>query len=95
MPTATRHFGLIATFAMFALLAGHTSFALHATSHDLLDSTECELCISYGNTTATTNAATEHGVLPAQDAPAGWKKHNEPTPEPVNLLRPRGPPSAN
>ena len=95
MPTASRHFGLIATFALLALLVGHASFALHASSHDLADTAECELCISYGNTAGAANVAPDHGVLPAQDIPLGWDNDSTPTPDRVNLARPRGPPSVD
>ena len=95
MQTASRHFGLIATFAMLALLLGHASFVLHATSHDLADAAECELCISYANTTVATNMATDHGVLRALDFAPGWDNDNTPTQDRVHLARPRGPPSVN
>ena len=95
MPTARRHFGLIATFALLALLAGQASLALHATSHDLADTAECELCISYGNAAVATNVATDRGLLPAQDIPPGWDNDDAPIGDRVQSARPRGPPSAN
>lgn len=82
-------------FALLALLVGQASFALHATSHDLADTAECELCISYGNFAVATNVATDHGILPAQDIPQGWDSDDAPTWDRVQFARPRGPPSAN
>ena len=46
MQIATRHLCLA---VLLALLVGHASFAVHATSHGILDVADCNLCISHSD----------------------------------------------
>ncbi len=73
MRPATRHLCLA---LLFALLIGHASVAVHAASHTAADIAECELCISYGDSSETLVAADGPGVpkalaeaAPAVDTP--------------------------
>lgn len=59
MHNATRHLCLA---VLLALLIGHASFAVHAASHVVEDTAECELCISYGDSSEALAGESEHGV---------------------------------
>lgn len=53
---------------LLALLVGHASVAVHAATHGSGDTAECELCITYNDSSDALDARHEHGVLPVLDS---------------------------
>lgn len=93
MPLATRHLCLT---VLLALLVGHASYVVHAASHDGVDAAECQLCISYGNSSAVLGDAPEQGVAtPGQDDFARGYEGDVPSAHRGSPVRPRGPPPAD
>lgn len=53
-----------------ALLIGHFGMAVHATTHALGEANECELCLSYNDSSEALASLPAHGVAPLKEAPA-------------------------
>mgnify|MGYP001820299051 CR=1 FL=1 len=51
-----------------ALLIGHFGMAVHATTHAVGEAGECELCLSYNDSSEALTALPEHGVAPVKVA---------------------------
>ena len=89
MPIAKRHFCL---GLLLLLLVSHVSVAAHVATHTPGELGECELCISYGSSTAAIAACHDQDVPPvtaadpvaADDAPI----HSAT----FLVVHPRGPP---
>lgn len=62
MSTINRH---ICLAVLLGLLVGHASFAVHAASHGDTDTSECELCISYGDVAKALTANAAQDLAPA------------------------------
>ena len=89
MPSANRHFYLV---LMLILLVSHVCVAAHAATHVPGELGQCELCISYGASTAAVAPDDDHDVPllggsdPIQGSDA--KDHSATIP----VIQPRGPP---
>ena len=92
MLTVTRHLCLT---VLLALLVGHASFAVHAASHDLVEVAECQLCMSYGDTSEALGYEPELGVPPVQDIRIGGAEDHLHASRVADFVRPRGPPLAS
>ncbi|MBT8108174.1 MAG: hypothetical protein KJP17_08070 [Gammaproteobacteria bacterium] len=91
MPTVTRHLGLI---VILVLVVGHTSFAVHAASHDVVDIAECQICISYGDTSAALGGESACDVPAMPAAGVGAADEHPLLPCDAMDVRQRGPPQA-
>ena len=89
MPLATRQLCLT---VLLALLVGHASYAVHAASHDGVDSAECQLCISYGSVSAVPGDAPDQRVVPEPEFFAPGYEGVVPSIRKGDLVRLRGPP---
>ncbi len=58
----------LALAVLMALLIGHFGMAVHATTHTLGESSECELCLSYNDSSEALTGLAEHGVAPVKEA---------------------------
>lgn len=50
------------------LLIGHFGMAVHATTHTVGEASECELCLSYNDSSEALTGLSEHGVAPVKEA---------------------------
>jgi hypothetical protein len=50
------------------LLIGHFGMAVHASTHAIGEASECELCLSYNDSSEALTALPEHGVEPLREA---------------------------
>ena len=64
MTLAHRHLSLA---ILMALLIGHFGMALHATTHAIGEASECELCLSYNDSSEALTGLPEHGVAPVKE----------------------------
>ena len=64
MMLARKHFCLA---VLMALLIGHFGMAIHATTHAIGDASECELCLSYNDSSEALAALPEQGVAPVRE----------------------------
>ena len=90
MRFATHSIGLA---VLLALILGHASIAVHAAAHGSGETTECDLCIAYGDASETLDAHHELGVPPVVDTyifPTTMVTHAS---RPAMSVQPRGPPS--
>ena len=53
---------------LMALLIGHFGMAVHASTHAIGEASDCELCLSYNDSSEALTALPEHGVAPGKDA---------------------------
>ena len=53
---------------LLALLVGHASFAVHATSHGILDIGNCKLCISHSDASDALPSEPLQDVTPGREA---------------------------
>ena len=90
MRFATHSIGLA---IVFALILGHASIAVHAAAHETGETTECKLCIAYGDASETLNSHQEHGVPPVADTHVLLVGMVWLTPRPLSIIRQRGPPA--
>ena len=65
MTLAHKHLSLA---ILMALLIGHFGMAVHATTHAIGEASECELCLSYNDSSETLSSLPEHGVTPVKEA---------------------------
>lgn len=65
MTLARRHLALA---VLMALLIGHFGMAVHATTHTVGEASECELCLSYNDSSEALTVLTQHGVAPVKEA---------------------------
>ena len=65
MTLVTRH---VCLAILMALLIGHFGMAVHASTHAIGEASDCELCLSYNDSSETLTAFPEHGVAPAKEA---------------------------
>ena len=56
---------------LMGLLIGHFGMAVHATTHAIGEASECELCLSYNDSSEALTGLPEHGVAPVKEA-AVW-----------------------
>ena len=89
MRTAARH---VVFIALLGLLVGHASLAVHAASHPLADTADCELCISYGDTSLALPGSPLPTAWPPRSADASASAATEPTPADAVHYFQRGPP---
>ena len=52
------------------LLIGHFGMAVHATTHAIGEANECELCLSYNDSSEALTSLPESGVAPVREAAA-------------------------
>ena len=52
---------------LMALLIGHFGMAVHATTHAIGEASECELCLSYNDSSEALTALPERGVAPVKE----------------------------
>lgn len=52
---------------LMALLIGHFGMAVHVTTHAIGEASECELCLSYNDSSEALTALPEHGVAPMKE----------------------------
>jgi hypothetical protein len=57
------------------LLIGHFGMAVHASTHAVGEVSECELCLSYNDSSEALAALPERGLAPAKEAA---KSHSAP-----------------
>jgi hypothetical protein len=77
---------------LLALLVGHASVAVHAATHESADASECDLCITYNDSSEALATQQEQGVLPSADIrilPTGAVTHPL---RPTMSFHQRGPP---
>ena len=65
MTLAHRHLSLA---ILMALLIGHFGMAVHATTHTVGETSECELCLSYNDSSEALTSLPEQGVVPVKAA---------------------------
>lgn len=65
MTLPRKHFALA---ILMALLIGHFGMAVHATTHTIGEASECELCLSYNDSSETLAAMPDLGVVPARES---------------------------
>ena len=53
---------------LMGLLIGHFGMAVHASTHAIGEASECELCLSYNDSSEALTALPEHGVVPVREA---------------------------
>ena len=61
MTVVNRH---ICLAILMGLLIGHFGMAVHATTHALGEASECELCLSYNDSSEALTGLPERGVAP-------------------------------
>ena len=64
MTLAHKHLSLA---ILMALLIGHFGMAVHATTHTIGEASECELCLSYNDSSEALTGLPEHGVTPVKE----------------------------
>ena len=89
MSKINRHLSLA---ILLGILIGHASVAVHAASHGDLDTSDCELCISYGDVAKALTSQPVQDLAPAKECAervraAAPRADRDPT-----LERQRGPP---
>ncbi len=89
MRTAARHVFML---AMLALLVGHASLAVHAASHPLADTVDCQICVSYGAASQAPLAVPEPSDGPHFVQPATFDTAVEPSQAWAIHYDQRGPP---
>jgi hypothetical protein len=77
---------------LLGILVGHASFAVHAASHDDLDTSECRLCISYGDVSKALTSQPAHVLAPAGEHAVRIRAAAPRAELDVILERQRGPP---
>ena len=65
MTLARKHLALA---ILMGLLIGHFGMAVHASTHAIGEASECELCLSYNDSSEALTALPEHGVEPLIEA---------------------------
>lgn len=55
---------------LMALLIGHFGMAVHVTTHAIGEASECELCLSYNDSSEALAALPAHGVAPMKESSA-------------------------
>lgn len=53
---------------LMGLLIGHFGMAVHATTHAIGEASECELCLSYNDSSEALTGLPGHGVAPVKEA---------------------------
>jgi hypothetical protein len=67
MTFARKHFCLA---ILMGLLIGHFGMAVHASTHAFGEASECELCLSYNDSSEALASPPEQGVAPLKEAAA-------------------------
>ena len=78
---------------LLALLVGHASVAVHAATHESADVAECDLCITYNDSSVAPATYHNHNIEPVVEShalPIGLDWY---APRPATSVRQRGPPS--
>jgi hypothetical protein len=65
MTLARKHLCLA---VLMALLIGHFGMAVHVTTHAIGEASECELCLSYNDSSEALTALPERGVAPMKES---------------------------
>jgi len=78
---------------LLALLIGHASVAVHAATHASGDTAECDLCITYNDSSKALDTHHDHGVAPVAEARTSPAGSSWDAPRPASLIRSRGPPA--
>ena len=52
---------------LMGLLIGHFGMAVHATTHAIGEASECELCLSYNDSSEALTSLPEHGIAPVKE----------------------------
>jgi hypothetical protein len=78
---------------LLVLLIGHASVAVHAASHESADTSECDLCITYSDSSEALDAHHEYRVRPVLDTQDFLSVTDWHAPGPATSVRQRGPPS--
>ena len=89
MSKINRHFCLA---ILLGILVGHASIAVHAASHDDLDTSECELCISYGDVAKALTSQPAQDLAPAEEFAERLRAAAPRADQDATLERQRGPP---
>lgn len=90
MRLAAHNIGLA---VLLALLIGHASVAVHAATHESADASDCDLCITYNDSSEALDAHHEHGVRPVLDTQDFLSVKDWHAPGLATSVRQRGPPS--
>lgn len=89
MRTTAHHISLA---LLIAVLIGHASVAVHAATHISGDTTDCDLCISYGNATETLSEQQDNDVRPVHDTHVLPRECEALAPPLPTSVHQRGPP---
>lgn len=73
MTLARQHFAIA---VLMGLLIGHFGMAVHVTTHAPGEASECEICLSYNDSSETLTALPELGLAPLREAAASAETRN-------------------